>query len=797
MKSLKLIITAFFLTIITSLTLAQRAKTDANVFGHVVDTRGEHIPFSSIAIRGTTLGVTADETGHFRIINLPEGTHILVAQALGYRSAEAEIIVERDQSIELNFILESDALGLDEVIITGNRNETNRRNSSVIVNTITPQVFTSTNSLTLAEGLNFSPGLRVENNCQNCGFTQVRMNGMEGPYSQILINSRPIFSGLAGVYALEMIPANMIERVEVIRGGGSALYGSNAIAGTINLILKDPQVNAYDFDLSGSTAGIGMDKAGSLSEEYAVRFNSSNISASGKTGISIFGFYRDRTPFDANDDGFTEITQLDNLTLGSRLFHRPSNRGKINLDFFSIREKRRGGSDFERPIHMADIAEALEHNITTGALSFDQFFRTIDQLSVYASGQRVKRDSYYGAGQSLSDYGFTQDFSYVVGAQYRAMFNNSNLIFGVENDGARLIDRKLAHYDLDDISYNGDEDAFEVPIVGNRTVADQRTSTFAAFAQYEIDFNRLNISAGARLNSYHITDEEKPENDNSGNIITPRITMKYDIRDHLQARVSYAQGYRAPQIFDEDLHIETSAARQVTYENAPNLKAEKSESFMASFDYTNLIGNTYIGFLAEGFHTRLHNAFASEYGEPDENGLVVYKRVNADGGAVVQGVNLELFMVPSTTFELRGGFTIQSSRYEEEQEFEEKRFFRTPSDYGYMTMEWKPTPNFIISPSVTYTGKMLIPYFPYSDELDQPLDEELRESDPFLDLGLKLSRNFRFNGNTFQIYAGMKNILNSYQKDFERGINRDPGYIYGPIFPRTIFFGVKLGNFIR
>jgi outer membrane receptor for ferrienterochelin and colicins len=90
--------------------------------------------------------------------------------------------------------------------------------------------------VTLSEGLSFSPGLRIENDCQNCGFSQVRMNGMEGPYSQILINSHPIFSGLAGVYGLELIPTNMIERIEVVRGGGSALYGSNAIAGTINII---------------------------------------------------------------------------------------------------------------------------------------------------------------------------------------------------------------------------------------------------------------------------------------------------------------------------------------------------------------------------------------------------------------------------------------------------------------------------------------------------------------------------------------------------------------------------------
>mgnify|MGYP000064797265 CR=1 FL=1 len=234
-------------------------KTDANIIGHVV-CHNEHIPFASVYVKGTTIGITTDESGHYQLINLPEGELIIVAQAMGYKPKEVGIKIESGETKEIKFELEEDVLGLEEVIVTGDRNETNRVESSTIVNTITSKIFSTTQSVTLSEGLNFCPGLRVENNCQNCGFSQVRMNGMEGPYSQILINSRPIFSGLAGVYGLELIPSNMIERVEVIRGGGSALYGSNAIAGTINLILKDPINNSYEFGLNGSIIGVGIDE---------------------------------------------------------------------------------------------------------------------------------------------------------------------------------------------------------------------------------------------------------------------------------------------------------------------------------------------------------------------------------------------------------------------------------------------------------------------------------------------------------------------------------------------------------
>ncbi len=261
------LLTVIFLSAIASGYAQKKSKTDANLVGHVTS-NGIHIPFANVSIKGTTIGTTTDESGHYQLIHLPPGTHTIIAQSMGYRPKEEVITMVAGETKELKFDLEPDVLGLEEVVITGDRNETNRVESSIIVTTITPKLFASTQSVTLSEGLNFCPGLRIENDCQNCGFNQVRMNGMEGPYSQILINSRPIFSGLAGVYGLELIPAAMIERVEVIRGGGSALYGSNAIAGTINLILKDPINNAYEFGINSGFTGIGMKNSGTVANDF-------------------------------------------------------------------------------------------------------------------------------------------------------------------------------------------------------------------------------------------------------------------------------------------------------------------------------------------------------------------------------------------------------------------------------------------------------------------------------------------------------------------------------------------------
>jgi len=783
------ILTLGIYIIIISSTYAQR--TDANIVGHVVDTDGEHIPFATIILKNTTIGTATDETGHFQLINMPTGKYTVKASSIGYKDVEKDVELTEGNTIELKFILQADVLGLEQVVVTADRNGKRRKDASVIVNTITPKIFNVAQTITLSDGLNFCPGLRMENNCQNCGFTQVRMNGMEGPYSQILINNRPIFSGLAGVYGLELIPSSIVERIEVVRGGGSALYGSNAIAGTINLILKDPVNNSYEASAQSGYTGVGLDGSGKPAFDYSVNLNTSLVSSDGKTGMTLYGFHRDKEHFDANDDGFSELSELNNITLGTRLFHRLGYKNKLYVDFFTINETRRGGDGFGKPYHVSQITEAVEHQITSGAITFDQFMREEDKLSLYLSGQLVYRDSYYGADSSLKDYGATKGFTYNLGTQYDAKFENSSLISGIEYRGETLDDQKLGYADYDNAQFVGGD--LVVPHKGNTIVADQISNIYGVFSQYDHRFGKFNASVGARFDHYFI--ENKVDGtSSSGNVISPRITLKYDIFNYFQARASYSQGYRAPQIFDEDLHIETSGSRQVIHINDPDLKQETSHSYMASLDFNKLIEHTNVGFLVEGFYTQLNDAFVQDYGTPDENGVVTYTRINADGGAVVQGVNMELNVIPSQDFSLTGGFTFQQSRYEEAHEFGKKEFFRTPNQYGYATIDWDFIKGFCLTATGNYTGRMLVPYF--GPTLAEPEDGELRESDSFFDLGAKLSYKYRLNGASMQIFVGIKNMFNSYQDDFDTGDERDPGYIYGPGQPRTIYFGIKIGNLL-
>ena len=294
----------------------------------------------------------------------------------------------------MNFSLNEAALAVEEVVVSASRTETNRKFSPTIVSVASTKLFESTASSNLAETMNFQSGLRVENNCGNCGTTQLRINGLEGQYSQVLLDSRPIFSSLASVYGLEQLPVAMIERVEVIRGGGSALFGANAIGGVVNIITKEPLYNSVT--LANTT---NISEGGTA--DFNTSLNGSFVSDDYKTGVYLFGMIRDRDSYDRNGDGFSDIPELNSETVGFRAYYKTSPYTRLTAEYHHIHEFRRGGNAFDLPPHMADIAEQLNHKIDGGGLKFDWFSPDgRHRLGVYASAQRIGRDSYFGTDRN-------------------------------------------------------------------------------------------------------------------------------------------------------------------------------------------------------------------------------------------------------------------------------------------------------------------------------------------------------------------------------------------------------------
>ena len=176
------------------------APTDANIGGHVIDaSTGEHLPYCLVSIPGTKLACLTDASGHYVLRDLTPGTITLEASYTGFETQKKTVTISDKQTIELNFELNPDAFLLDQVVVTSSKTETKRRESPSLVNVTSGKLLLNVGACSLADGLDFQPGVRVENDCQNCGFTQVRINGLDGHYSQILMNSRPVFSALAGV----------------------------------------------------------------------------------------------------------------------------------------------------------------------------------------------------------------------------------------------------------------------------------------------------------------------------------------------------------------------------------------------------------------------------------------------------------------------------------------------------------------------------------------------------------------------------------------------------------------------
>ena len=341
-------------------------KSDAHLYGHVIDSKtGEHLPYATVTIPGTTIGTMTDASGHYFLKNLPTGTITVEARMMSYDPVRHEVTLKKGQSLELNFEITENGITMDDVVVSASRSETTRRKAPALVNVLDRKIFDNTNSACLAQGLGFQPGVRVEDDCQNCGFMQVRINGLDGHYSQILVDSHPVFSALSGVYGLEQIPASMIDRVEVMRGGGSALFGSSAIGGTINIITKDPDRNSAE--VGHTITAIGN----SSSYDNVTSANASLVTDSRKAGLYVYGQNRHRSGYDHDGDGFTEIPQLQSQSLGLRSFFKTSAYSRITLQYNTVMEYRRGGDRLDLPPHEAMIAEQTDHNINGGSLSFD------------------------------------------------------------------------------------------------------------------------------------------------------------------------------------------------------------------------------------------------------------------------------------------------------------------------------------------------------------------------------------------------------------------------------------------
>ena len=737
--------------------------SDAHIAGHVLDAQtGEHLPYVNVQVEGTTLGCLTDESGHFYLKNLPEGELTLIFSMMGYESEKRTVTLHRDTLVEINVSIAETSFMIDNVVVTANKYETKQKEVATIVNVISPLIIESTTSNSMADVLNFQTGLRVEETCSNCGVPQIRINGLEGQYTQILMDSRPIFSSLASVYGLEQLPAGMVDRVEVIRGGGSALYGANAIAGVVNIITKEPNRNSLNISNTSAFTESGT-------YDINTNMNASVVAENQKAGIFLFGVQRNRQQYDRDKDGYSDIPLLNSTTAGFRSYFKTSDYSKITAEYHHTTEFRRGGYGIDslQP-HESPLTEQLRHNIDAVTAKWDMF--TADNkhfVSAYTSFQHIARDSYFGTNKNPNAYGKSTDVVSVTGVQYRFSYPcgimNADLSAGAEYSYNQLRDQILG-YDRNTL---------------------QRVHIGGGYVQNEWKNKQWSILIGGRLEQHSLL--EKP-------IFSPRANVRYTPIDPIILRVSYASGYRAPQIYEEDLHVGAVGGEVSLISLDENLKPEYSHSVSASVDMYKRFGKWDLNLTVEGFFTQLNDVFTLVENGHDAQGNLLLTRTNASG-ARVTGLNIEAKMGYGHLLTFQAGYTYNHSRYIEPLQWSEnpnitpqKRMFRTPDHYGYFLCNIEPFKQFHIVTNGKVTGSMLVQHFagfvPEDEEVKTPV---FFEWDVKLCYDIPLYKHY-----TLEINAGVKNILDNFQKDIDQGMNRDAGYVYGPSTPRTFFAGINL-----
>ena len=544
----------------------------------------------------------------------------------------------------------------------------------------------------------------------------------------------------------------MIERVEVVRGGGSALYGSAAIAGTVNIITREPVSDGFRVSLTRGWVDGSPDRALSLS--------STVVDEKQQSGIFLFGLLRSRSAYDGNADGFSELPRIRNNSFGLRSFYRPNESSKLSIEAHAIFEERRGGNHLDAPPHEADQCEDRVHRIFGGGAEFSHYFGRHGRLSLYSSGQYTGRDHYTGVDRDPDAYGITENAILVNGFQLTGnVLRRFEATVGVEH----------TFEDVDD----------RIPGFSIATI--EATHQVGVFGQGEWKLrDDLTLLLGSRLDRHSKLDHL---------VLNPRASLLMDLTPDLQWRGSVSTGFRAPQAFDADLHIAFAGGGISYIRRDADLVKERSVSYSTSLDLLRGDPDHFHGVALEGFYTRLYDAFVLEDAGTDEDGNSVLERRNG-GNSTVAGLILEA-RAEGEGFSFGAGLTLQHSVYDDPVAWSEnlppdRRYLKTPGFYGFYAASWSPFSRVTLDLTGTITGPMDVLHL----QGHIPADE-ITHTRGFHETNLKGS--FEFGSiQKVTVSVGVQNLLDAYQDDFDVGAHRDSNYVYGPARPRTLYTAIIL-----
>jgi outer membrane receptor for ferrienterochelin and colicins len=725
----------------------QNLKQD---IGGKVISEGEGVGFAVIGLKGTSHGVTSDEHGNFTLKNIPAGKYEVVVSALGFKPFNKTVAVGSEK-VWLKLPLQKSEQRLEEVVISGTMKETYVTQSPIAVEVYTPKLFQKNPSPSIFEALQLVNGVQPQLNCNVCNTGDIHINGMEGPYTMVTIDGMPIVSALGSVYGLSGIPNSLIQRVEVVKGPASTLYGSEAVGGLINIITKSP-AKAPKVAVDLMTTSYGEHNA-----DIAYKANLKNAQV--LTGVNGFNF---TNRYDINHDNFTDVALQQRVSVFQKWnFTRPENR-LASIGARYLYEDRWGGEMQWKPEFRGGDSIYGESVYTSRAEVIGAYqLPTTEKLTLQFSYNRHSQNSAYGitsyiAQQNIAFAQLLWDkkinrHDFLVGLPFRYTFYDDN------TTGTRQLDGRNKPQNL------------YLP---------------GLFAQDEIAVTEnLTVMPGLRYdyNSAH------------GNILSPRFALKLAARNNQVFRFNFGNGYRVVNLFTED-HAALTGARETVL--IGTLKPERSWNGSLNYQKFLNLKNGYANLDGSLFYTYFTNRITGDFAS-DPN-KIIYQ--NLQGYAISRGATVNLDWQAGSSFKLNAGVTLLDVFTQQKQEngnLQKLPQMHAPTFSGTyaLTYVWHK-----VGLTADYTGRLYSPM-----ELPvQPNDFRPSRSPWFTSDNLQLTKKLPHN---LEIYAGVKNLFNFLPEDplmrpfdpFDKHLTEnnpnnytfDTAYNYAPMQGCRAFAGLR------
>lgn len=717
------IIYLVLLYLTTFMPLASQAQSRA-LSGQVRDAHSrEALAYVTIALPSADMAVHTDEQGRFTI-SLPDSLQqpVLQVSLLGYRSDSIPLTGGN----RLDILLKP-AMQVDEVVVTGTMRTVSRAESPIPVEVFTPKYFKKNPSPSLFEAVGMINGVRPQLNCNVCNTGDIHINGMEGPYTMILIDGMPIVSSLSTVYGLSGIPNSIVERLEVVKGPAAALYGSEAMGGIINVITKNP----------ATAPVVSADLMATSWQEYnadlSIKANAGK-NAQALLGINYFNYQQ---PFDKNGDGFTDVALQNRISVFNKWsFNRSDNRVASIAARYVYEDRWGGQMGWNKSYRGSDQVYGESIYTKRWELIGQYQLPVPEKIMLQFSLNDHNQDSYYGTTsfQAKQRVAFGQIYwdkqwanhSFLLGSSFRYTYYDDNTPGTAMEDGTNTPDRK--------------------PLPG-------------LFIQDE-----WSINAQHKLLAGYRYDYDK----HHGNIHSPRIAYKWSPDNKHTLRASFGTGFRVVNLFTED-HAALTGSRKV--EILSDLKPEKSYNANLNYVWQVPVGANFINVDATAFYSYFTNKIIGDYNtDPDK---IIYD--NLRGHAISQGVSINTSMTFSIPLQIMAGITLmdvyQMNDVQHNGTLQRSNQLFAPKWSGNFAVTYTLPGNWVADFTGQFNGPMRLPI--------QPEDYRPEYSPAFCIANIQLTKKL---AKGFEIYGGVKNLFGFTPKNvFMRPFDPFDKYVNDPI----------------